>query len=207
MGSHQIFAARKFSAPTSPQTFTYVGDDDAAGLFYFLGRNKGIASWTNPHTAMYMTVILEDNIIGDPITDAYTLVNRVADAAYASANFVGHWFAFDIGVGNSLTISDYWMKQRSDTSTQAMRNWDLEGSNDVATSDITGVNAATWTNLESRINDTTMPISTGSTGRYTVGGSPSAYRFFRIISTGVNANPPDIAMQVCEFEMYGVLTF
>lgn len=200
-------------APTSPQTFTFVSDGDTNGLFYFLGRNYGVAAWTNPNTSGKIIMILSDNVVsGD---DGTTLVNRVADSAYASGNATGKWFAVDVGAAghssNLLTISDYWMRQRAATSTQAMRNWNLQGSNNVMSNDITGINAATWVNLDVRVNDTTMGQSGGGDpARYVVGGSPAAYRWFRIINTGLNSSAGgtnDANIQVGEWELYGTFSF
>jgi hypothetical protein len=190
----------------NPITLSYASDFDTNGVIYFAGKNFATGgTWTNPHTAGRCTVVLSSNVLaGSPAI----LVDHAINDTYASNNSSGEWLAIDLGSGRSLTVGQYWMKQRQTTATQAMRNWKLQGTNTVATNDITGVNAATWTDLDTRVNDTTMSnVITASTGLYTVGGSPSAYRYFRIITTGPNANVTDYNIQLCEIEFYGVLGY
>lgn len=101
------------------------------------------------------------------------------------------------------------VQQRAATALQAMRNWILQGSNDVATNDAAGVSGATWDDIDTRVNDTSM--STGSFGSdavYTANeANTTPYRWFRIINTGLNASGTDNNMQLSEIEFYGEFEF
>lgn len=187
--------------PASPQTFTYVSDGDANGIFYFIGRNLGTAAWTNPDTAAYLVSVRSSDNGGT----ANDLVNRAAENTY-SLNAANSWIAVDLGAGRSAVVSDYSLRLRNVVDTRAMRNWKLQGTNTSASNSVADLDAATWTDIDTRVGDTTMAASSGSWGFYTVPGSPSGYRYLRILQNGVNGLG-DNYLTLCEWELYGVLSY
>lgn len=192
-------------APTSPQTFTWVSNGDPNDLFYFLGRNQGTAGWTNPDTAGYVTVIRSSSLNG---ADS-DYVNRAVEYNTTDNNS-GEWIAVDIGTDNNsrlIVVSDYSLRAGNDgTPGQAIRNWKLQGSNNVATNDITGVNAATWVDIDVRTADASVGVNQGDWGHLILGSTPAGYRFLRILNTGANSSGLNF-IQLSEIQVYGDLTF
>lgn len=183
------------------ETFTYATDGDANGLFYRLGTDFGSIAWTNPHTAGECTFIRSTALAG---TDS-DFCNRATDYNTTDNNS-GEWIAVDIGAGRLMTVSDYLLQNGAQDGLNAPSNWNLQGSNDVATNDITGVNAATWTDIDTRVSDTSIAQTVGSWGHFTLGAVPAQYRFFRILATGVNRQGLNF-LQVSELELYGDLDY
>lgn len=207
MGSHQIFASRYNPAPPvgSPQTFTYASDGDTNGLFYFLGRNFNTIPWENPHTAGRVVVQNSSILVGT--LDFY--VNRESSGDIITNNTPNSWVSVDVGSGQALVVNDYTLQNRGSNgadNSRAIRNWILQGSNDAASNSISDIAAATWVDIDTRVNDTTMATTSVSFGNYSGFSVPAAYRWFRIYQNGVNAFGSD-HLAISEIELYGVFTF
>src|SRR6266850_1761129 len=126
MGALQLLAAlRRFTPPpTSPQTFTWVSNGDTNDVFYFLGRNFGTASWTNPHTAGRCTWIRSSDPGGDAAISA--MCDR-AQSYLTTGNSSGEWFAVDMGSTRTLVVSDYSLQNGAADGINAPKNWKLQG--------------------------------------------------------------------------------
>lgn len=206
MGSHQLLAGLPPHAlpPSSPQTFTWVLNGDVNDLFYFLGRNYGTAAWANPHTAGRAVVIRSSSLNGVNAD----IVDRVQQYNTTDNN-ANEWIVIHLGIGgNSFVLSDYSLRNGNDGagSTLAIRNWKMRGSNDVATDDVTGVNAATWTDLDTRTSDTDMGPNQGDWIHKVLGAVPAGYEWIQLLNTGVNSSGLQF-LQICEIQLYGELTF
>lgn len=183
-----------FVVPTSPQVFTWVSNGDTNGVCYFRGRNNGVATWTNPHTALRVTVARSSTLNGSDDE----LVNRTAEYNTTN-NSTGEWVSLDLGNATTLVVTSYSLRNGNGAgggSGWALLNWKLQGSN----------NNSTWTDLETRTGDTTMGTINGDWAHYILGGTPSAYRYLRILGNGLDTLGLQF-MQLCEFEFYGTFTF
>lgn len=198
----QILLASLGSGPLSPQTFTFVSNGDANGVCYFLGTNFRGQSWQNPDTFGTVVVTRSSALVG---ADG-DLVNRAVEYN-TTDNSSGEWIAIDLGIGNLMVVSDYLLRNGNDGgSGLAIRNWTLQGSNDVASNDVTGINAATWDDLDVRTSDTSMGGAQGDWIHKILGSTPAGYRWLRILNTGVNSVGQNY-VQLCEFEFYGDFSF
>lgn len=191
---------------TSPRTFTYASDGDINDIFYFLGTNLGVSSWVNPHTAGRCTWIRRSDPGGDAAISA--MCDRAISYLTTDLSTVPpEWFAVDLGSTRTLVVTDYSMQNGSSGDfTNAPKNWKLQGSTSVATNDVAGVTAATWVDIDTRTNDTSIGQSSGAWGHFTLGSTPAAYRWFRVLATGVNQAGLNY-LQIGEIQFYGVLTF
>lgn len=190
------------ATPTAtPAVLTYVSDGDANGVCYFIGTNFGASSWTNPFTAGRITVVRSSDGAGS----ATDLVDHAANFNSASDNEVGAWFAIDLGnASRSLVVNKYSLQNRTATG-EYIRNWKLQGSNNPGSNSISDLAAATWTDLDVHTADAT--INAGDAwGTFTLGSTPAAYRWFRIVQTGVNSTG-DNYLTIAEIEFYGTLNY
>jgi hypothetical protein len=197
--------------PPPPERTTvsrvYVSDGDTNGVAYYIGTNLGMAGWTNPHTALRVTVIRSSTLNG---VDA-DLVDRSINYNTTDNNS-GEWMAIDLGSNDAsrlMVVSDYSLQNGSSGGfDHTPRNWKLQGSNNVGSNDATGVNAATWVDLDTRSNDTSIASSSGAWGHFILGSVPAGYRWLRILATGIN-NGGDATqfLQIGEFEFYGDFSY
>lgn len=174
----------------------FAGFGDGNGVFYSLGSNYGATGWTNPHTSGKLTVTAS-SVGGGNVS---IIVNR-ADDNFLTNNTPNSWVAFDLGENNNLIISKYVLKTNSGYD-WTIRNWKLQGSNDVTANTVTGINAATWVDLDVRSNDTTIPRGSNQWGIFTVPTSSNTYRWFRILQTGQHTSLRDDLL-LNEVELYG----
>jgi hypothetical protein len=189
-------------SPPSPKRLNYVYDGDTGGASYFIGTGFGLNSWANP-TPGSVLGLFSTTFAGTP-TD---LTDRAVSVQKGTNNVANSYIAIDFGAGRSLQVNTYSLA--CGDSGRALRNFKLQGTNAVATWDVTGVNAATWTDIDVRVADTTMPAGTnGAWGTYfiTAAGFPSAYRYLRILQNGLNSNS-DNFLFLSEWEFYGSLNF
>lgn len=186
--------------PSGTYNAIYSSDGDTNGVCYFIGTNFGLAGWTNPHTAGRITVVRSSDGAGD----ATDIVDHAANFNSASDNNVNSWIAIDLGSGRSLVVDTYSMQNRTATG-EFIRNWKLQGSNDPVSNSIGNLAAATWTDLDTHIADST--INAGDAwGTFVLGSTPAAYRWFRILQTGANSGS-DNYLTIAELELYGTLAY
>jgi len=179
-------------------TLSFAGDDD--GVIFAIATDFGSSSFSNPHTAGKVVVTRSSNGTG---TEA-DLVDRISAQNTHTSNASNSWAAIDLGENRSLVVTDYTLQCRGQFSSLALRNWKLQGSNDVVSNSISDLNLATWTDIDTRSGDTTMAATAGSWGEYSVSGTPAAYRWFRIYQTGTNADGTNY-LGLAEIELYGTL--
>jgi hypothetical protein len=137
---------------------------------------------------------------------ATDVINRTLEYT-STGNSANEWYAFDLGLGVKASISKYTCAYASSNPTQISRNWKLQGTNTIATWDTTGVNGATWTDIDIRTNDTTILNASPWCGVFTCNQSnANQYRYLRYYNTGNNLGGLGY-IQVSEIEFYGHLTF
>lgn len=189
------------------ETFAYVSDGDANGAFYRYGTNFGLISWENPITAGRIVGFFT-NHGGGAEADAYA--DRADGAAPYTTNTAGTYAMFDFGDGNSIAVDTISIRQigPGNLAARAIRNFKVQGSNDVASNDDTGAGAATWDDIDIRVADTTMSdVVSGSWGTYVANQSNTTkYRHIRVLQNGVNAEGSNY-FNMTEFEFYGELDY
>lgn len=178
-----------------PVELTYSSGGDTNGLIYYLGTNALTTAFANPSNQSNLGVVV--NGTGDG--NLTGLTDRTG--ANWGRNAIGSWCAFDLKAGKSMSVTTYVIRNRSVT-TDMPRNWVLEGTNTISTFDITGIDAATWTAIDTRTNDTSI-ISSLQYVAFTSNGSTSAYRYLRARNTGVSSSAQPWFV-IGEIEFYGV---
>lgn len=151
----------------------YMYDGDHNGLFWYLGTRHGSQSWMNPAILGIIHARASSPVARG--TDNRAVVGRT----FMRTNFAGPrrdpngelvaWWQIDLGSDASLICNYYTLRQ--DGSTEFLRTWALQGSED----------GATWVDLRKHINDTTLKLP-GQYASWPVGGPYSSvpYRYFRI---------------------------
>ncbi len=172
------------SGNTGSATLTYVSDGDSNGVFYFIGSKFGSQAWANPQTAGNISVTAS-NLAGGTVA---AIVDRAVSDVFDNNNLSGPWFVFDLGVGKSLIPNKASFRAWTGSGLFYDSPLDLQGSND----------GGTWTALVT--GQTTAGTSNAWTS-FTVTGS-TAYRYFRLIRTGVTNY-----FSIGEFELYGAFTY
>lgn len=181
------------------RTLTYSSAGDTNGVVYFLGTTYLTGTFSNPN-GVTVTVVRSSNAGGT----AADLTDRAQNVT-ATSNVANSWAAIDLGSGSSLVPSYYTLQARASSNGTLPRNWKLQGSNDVATNDVTGINAATWADLDTRTSDATINAD-NAWGSFAVSGVTTGYRWLRILQTGLTATG-DNYLTIAEFEFYGAFTY
>lgn len=186
----------------SSYTFTYSSDGDGNGLFNWLGTNANTQPWANPaYTASNPTSDISYNNNAHILLSAsgygagtVGLLTDRATGNFQTTNATGSWVKADTGSFRALSCNRYSIRHSTIT-TNFLRSWKLQGSNDN-----TG-----WTDLDIRTNDTTIAASS-AWGTFTPNqGVTTAFRWFRILLTGVDSSSQNI-IALGEWELYGTLT-
>lgn len=177
----------------TPIALMRVSDGDTNGVVSYLGTNGLKSAFTNPSGAILPTIASSSGS-GTPAN----LTNRTNDEWFTS-NAAGSWVAFDLGTG--ISVSNYTLRARSSAASALPRNWVLEGTNSVSSFDITGVNAAIWTAIDTRTSDATL---TAASQYYTLtaNGSTLDYRYLRLRITGPDSSGTNF-LTLNEIEFYG----
>ena len=102
-----------------------------------------------------------------------------------------------VDLKTSRLVPDHYALRNDSRSSHALRNWELQASND----------NQTWTTLRRHTNDTSlaeqpMSVAAWPLDAATVGGR--SFRHFRILQTGKNSNGHDHLM-CAGIELYGLL--
>jgi hypothetical protein len=200
--------------------FTYVSNGDANGMIYFIGagfNSAGVFSNpsgvnANPTTGGQIKAFAGPAAINTGTVNSWT--DRSAGGDFVSNLSLNQWQLLDLGQRNGADVTarilTYTLQNRGTAgadATRAIRNWNLQGSNNVASLTNANVAAATWDNIDVRVADTSMPATASAYGFYTCNQSNVAsYRYLRITNTGVNA-AGDNFLCVGEMEFYGLLFF
>jgi hypothetical protein len=177
---------------------SYVSNGDINGLFYYLGTNALTTTYTNPIPG---TIPAAASTI-----EAGSLVNladRIINEVYTNS-VANSWFAFKLGTW-SISITRYTLRSRSVDNNHLPRNWVLEGTNAVSTFDVAGLNAASWTTIDTRSGDATLTVANQY---YTLvaNGSSTSFQYMRIRNTGLNSSSSNYLI-LGEIEFYGTLSF
>jgi len=194
LDSVQIIPISELLAITT--VLTYATDGDANGACYWVGTRRGTAAWTNPHTAGLLTVVISSPDGGTPPD----LVDRAANSV-STGNAANSFVGIDLGSSAALRVNNYSIRNRSLYGTDNLRSWKLQGCNSVASNLPADWALASWTDLDTQVANTSIDtINEWLTLPVTL--TPVAYRYIRILQTGVNSSGGN---HLCmgEFEFYG----
>ena len=183
---------------------TYSAPGDTNGVFYFLGTSYGADAFSNPFSSGQIGAFRYTDGAGT-IAD---LFDRQTNTTYTLASVTPDYVFADLGANRSLLPNRY-TQQNYIQGNRSIRNWKLQASNAVTSPyNHTNISAATWVDLDVRVNDTTMVEGTPAAWAvYTPNQSNStAYRFFRILRTGVDALG-GAYLCTAEWEMYGTFNY
>ena len=178
---------------------TYSAGGDGNGIFYALGTNLRRQAWANPVSSWPKIRALDSNNgTAGPTGAAGRTENSTSVTSTANT-----WCAFDLGQRRQMAVTDYTYRTGAGAS-YALRNWKLQGSNNVAAWNVTDINAATWVDIDTHADDTT--ISTTGYYRFACNGdTETRFRFLRLVMTGVNADN-DWRLIFGNLEFYGQCT-
>jgi len=126
--------------------------------------------------------------------DTSPLYKRDQLTAFAAsqASRAGLWVMLDLGETRKVVPTRYTLRHGHDKPNDALRNWRFEGSN----------NAEVWTTLKTHTDDKALSTAWG-TYSWTLSTSV-AYRFFRVLSTGVNSDNNN-HLRLSWMELYGAI--
>jgi hypothetical protein len=186
----------------STYTLTYSSDGDTNGLFYLLGTNMGMQPWANPAQNNNTDTGYSNNnaVLLSASAISTGNLNTITDRTTSSmqtTNAAGSWIRADLGSFMALSCNRYSIRH-STSSTNYLRNWKLQGTNDTT--------FATWTDLDVRSADTTINAAS-AWGTFTPNqGVSTAFRWYRILSTGTDSGGSSQAITLGEWGLYGTLT-
>ena len=108
------------------------------------------------------------------------------------------WWCVDLGENYRLVITNYALRNGKEDDEEVLKRWKLQGS----------IDGHNWTDLHT--SDPRDPLkfcapSPYFTGAWSVKGEVGAFRFFRILQTGVNSSGR-YGIHLSGVELYGVLT-
>lgn len=176
----------------------YSSDGDTNGAFYYIGSNGGVSGWVNPITNLFIGAVASSST-SNTIS---TLADRAATAFYVNA-MTNAFVGFDLGVTRVMAVKKYTIRSRSEAS-HNMKNWKLQGSNNVGGTDATAYTNASWEDIDERVNDTFL-INADAYHTYTSNINPSKrFRWIRILQNGLNHSNGEY-LCLGEVELYGNL--
>jgi hypothetical protein len=123
-----------------------------------------------------------------------SFVDPTPSGTYFTDNSPNSWVSIDLGKGNSCIVKEYALQAPLDA-TYALRSWNFQASD--------SGQEGSWVTLHSRNNDTSFPVDVPLFPlKWSISPVPRAYRFFRIIQTGVNSNNNSY-LKIPSLEIFG----
>jgi hypothetical protein len=183
-------------------TRTYVSNGDTNGILFWIGSRANLNNYTNALTDPSVGVFASTTDGSNAVTN---LGDRNPNTMWISTDVAGSYFVIHFGAQKQISINRYSIRTRSDVDAGHPSSWNLQGSTNMSTTlNTTNVNAATWVNIDTRVNETL----TGTSAYYTYApnGSSSTFTAFRLISTGTDSSGTNV-LALSELELYGTMTF
>lgn len=177
----------------------YMYDGDQNGVCWYLGTRYGTQQWVNPVVAGYVDVKASSPVSRgtDPrglLSGAFLRNNFAGPKIDTSSGNVSSWWSIDLGQGHALHCDYYTL--RHDASSNYLRSWALQGSND----------GAVWTDLRRHEDEKTLKLP-GQYASWPVSGGTGmrgGFRYFRVMMVAPNSEAPN-PYHVClsYVELYG----
>src|SRR6476646_251471 len=175
---------------TLSEEFTFVAPGDDKGVFYFLGTQKGLAAWQNPHN-LGAVIVSMSSAYSPEFNVPYVLVDRQPFAAIATNNTPGNYYEFDL-VGKALNPSGVYIRARNYPADNP-KNWRVTGKNQ----------QTDWTEILTVSND---PLGANEGKYYPIPAQAKDFERLRVQSTGASSTGGD-TFCVANAEFYGTLTY
>lgn len=182
--------------PSKTVRLQYSSDFDEGGVMFFLGTNGRTKKYDNPCRSGQVTVTSSEGK-GKGSTQLAAIVGRerAGCAIYYKQNC---WFAVDLGANRTLSPTAYTLRHGREDGTDALRNWEFQGSND----------GKMWTTIMGHEGDAAL---TGgwSTATWSMDPNPEVskgYQMFRIRKNGTNSSNKE-HFHVGGLEIYGDFYF
>jgi len=178
-------------APNGILHFTFSQTFDQNGILYWLGTNANTLPWSNPSRNRGEVRILSGDLVADS-EDASAIAGRQAVRCVTKPNMKGAWFIIDF-LHRKIKPTHYMLRHYISWDTEALRNWNLEGSN----------NGNNWEIISVHNNDKNITMK-GQCFTWDV-ETRTFYSMFRIKQTGTNSNN-HWYVALSGFEIYGSMT-
>ncbi len=183
--------------------YTYASPGDAHGYIYAIATLFGGRAWQAPGVSAFAATgevgcLRSSEYIGSALLS----VDRSAGVNVHTQSAAGSWQAWDLGAGNEFRPTGYTVRNRGLWGGIAIRNWKLQGTNNIASWTVGAVDAATWTDIDTRTGDTTMANNADAWAYYACAQPAVGYRYLRIVLTGTDADG-SYYLAVGEVEFYG----
>ena len=169
--------------------YVYQSDFDHNGIIYNLSTDNGTKPFTNAAIAGKV-VVQASSLMPDsaPISD---FVDRKVVRLVTKPQ-PDSWMMIDF-INKAVIPTHYSLRHYSTWDVEALRNWNLEGSND-------GFN---WTVIHKHTNDAALNAK-GATYTWALHNVREQYRMFRLLQWGTNSNKHNY-LACSGFEIYGRL--
>jgi len=167
----------------------YDCDGDEKGICSYIGTNRNMEIWSNPaesHQIRVEASSLQHN--SDPVT---AIVGREVVRCVTLPN-PNQWFLIDF-MDRRIVPRMYSLRHYASYDTEALRNWNLEASND-------GTN---WICLRTHKDDSSLEKK-GQFASWEISNVNESFSQFRVIMTGKNSND-HWYLALSGFEIYGTL--
>eukprot|EP01084_Bolivina_argentea_P250100 418904_1 len=171
--------------------FYYTKDFDECGILHFLGTDWRTAPWKNPAEMGVVTVT--SSRLGKDSTPATGMCGREVVRCVCMAE-KNNWFMIDFR-NLYIRVTHYTLRHYDSWDTECLRNWYLEGSNDLKKFKI----------IKEHKKDKSL-FGKGSTHTWSVDTKAKRYRAFRIRQFGHNSNK-HWYLACSGMEMYGEIYF
>ena len=174
------------------EIYSYSGDFDKRGVIYHLARIYGKTSQVNPPSTQIVVIRSSD---GEGYAEDL-LQNQVKHGTVCGTkDKEGSSWCVDLTEKYVLYLTHYTLRHGRERSVSVLLNWRLEGSLD----------GNRWTPLKNHKGDHGLKKD-GSycTCTWAIEGHSKAFRYFRIVQTGVNSSGR-FGIFLSGIELYGVL--
>eukprot|EP01047_Picozoa_sp_COSAG01_P029033 COSAG01_NODE_1976_length_8750_cov_16.090625_10_plen_479_part_00 len=197
-GSGQVFT---FASVDNTNAIDAGGDDsggrfDEAGVLHHIATEGGTSAYVNPHEAGRVVATRSG---GEGGRDQDFVAGTCPRTCFTHSG-PNQWMAVDLGTGRQLTVNHYALRYGGMLGRSALRNWELQGSED----------GVTWTTLRRHDDDPTMEERGRVVAHWAVEGVTASFRHFRVHQHGPNAKGlrayKGHALYCNGIELYGTLT-
>jgi len=126
---------------------------------------------------------------GNPVS----ILDKISTEFWTS-DVPASWIQVGLGSTRSLCPNYYTLRHGSNSKSDALRNWTLQGS----------VNGKDWVVLKRHINDMALN-SNFATASFPIADCKQSFHYFRVLQTGHNSSYTNY-LSLSGFELYGDLT-
>ena len=172
-------------------------DFDKNGVVYALAPNSGKTSRVSSRSASASRTQIVATRSSDGEGNAMDLLENQVQTGTLSGtkDKEDSWWRVDLTEKYLLYLTSYTLRHGRDKSLSVLLNWRLEGS----------VDGHEWTVLKNHEKDLGLRgLKPYCTCTWTIDGNSNAFRYFRIVQTGINSSKK-FGIFLSGIELYGVL--